>query len=82
MKKVLFYHEEQKLGFDLQGSKSRCFISSKCFVLLNDGKKNRRRRLGAIFKSIGKCVLRIMDFILALSTIIGFALLVMNYFGW
>lgn len=82
MKKIIFYHEELKLGFRLPGSKSRCSISSRSIVLLNDGKKKCRKRLGAIFKSIGKWVLRLMDFILALSTIIGFTLLVKNYLGW
>ena len=82
MLKLIFYHEEQKLGFELQGSKSRCSISNRSFVLLNGGKKRGRKRLGNIFKRIGKWILRLMDFILALSTIIGFTLLIKNYLGW
>ena len=82
MRKKIVYHEEQKLGFEFHGSKSRCSISSKRFVLLDNGKKKGRKRLGTIFKSLGKWVLKIMDFILILGTIIEFALLIKNYFGW
>ena len=80
MKIVFFYHEEQKLGFELQGSKSRCSISNRSFVLLNDGKKRSRKRLGRTFRSIGKVLKMIAKVIIALGTIAELALLLLNNF--
>lgn len=81
MRKIIF-HEMRVQGTWLSGSKSRCSISSREVVLLNDGKKRSRKRLGTIFKSIGKWVLKIMEFILALGTIVEFALFIKNWLGW
>lgn len=47
-------------GTWLSGSKSHCSISSKEVVLLNDGKKRRHFKIGAIFKSIGKMLLKVL----------------------
>lgn len=80
MQKLIFYQEEQKLGFELHGSKSRCFISNRNFVLLNDGKKKGRKRLGKIFKSIGKVLKTIAEVIIALGTIAELTLFILNYF--
>ena len=80
MKKVYFYHEEQKLGFELQGSKSRCSISNRSFVLLYDGKRRGRKRLGKIFKSIGKVLKTIAKVIIALGTIAELTLFILNNF--
>ena len=80
MRKFIFYHEEQKLGFELHGSRSRCFISNKSFVLLNDGKKRGRRRQSKIFKSIGKLLKAITKVIIALGTIAELTLLILNIF--
>lgn len=81
MKKIIF-HETQVQGTWLSGSKSRCSISSREVVLLNDGKKRSRRKLGAIFKSIGKVALKVVEVILALATLAEFISLIMNWLGW
>ena len=80
MLKLFFYHEEQKLGFELQGSKSRCSISNRSFVLLNDGKKRSRKRLGRTFESIGKVLKTIVEVIIALGTIAELTLFILNNF--
>ena len=80
MRKFIFYHEEQRQGFWLLGSKSRCSISSRRVVLLINGKKRDRKRLGAIFKSIGKLLKAITKVIIALGTIAELTLLILNIF--
>ena len=40
MRRFIFYHEEQRQGFWFLGSKSRCSISSRRVVLLNNGNDN------------------------------------------
>ena len=69
MRKFIFYHEEHKLDFKLHGSKSRCSISNRSIVLLNDGKKKGRKRLGVIFKSICNVLITITKLIVAIGTI-------------
>ena len=81
MKKIIF-HETRVQGTWRSGSKSRCSISSREVVLLNDGKKRSRRRLGTIFKSIGKAVLNIAKVIIAFGTIAKLTLFIINWLGW
>ena len=78
----LIIRETRVHGTWFSGSKSRCSISSKKVVLLNDGKKRSRRRLGAIFKSIGKVVLNTVKVIIALGAIAKLALFVLRWLGW
>ena len=59
MRKFIF-HEMRVQGIWLSGSKSHCSISSTEVVLLNDGKKRRHSKIGAIFKSIGKLLLKLL----------------------
>lgn len=80
MKKIIFYHEELKLGFRLPGSKSRCSISSRSVVLLNDGKKRGPKRPGQIFKSIGKVLLKVIEIFLAIGTLAELMLFILNHF--
>jgi hypothetical protein len=82
MLKIILYHEEQRQGFWLLGSKSRCSISSRRVVLLNNGKKRGRRRIGPIFKSFWKIFRKCVEFILALGFIAKLALLVLSWLGW
>ncbi len=82
MRKLFFYHEEQKLGFGLHGSESRCSISSKRVVLLLNGKKRGRKRLGAIFKSIGKFVLKVIDLVLLFGPLFELTLIIAKWLGW
>lgn len=80
MKKIIF-HETRVQGTWLSGSKSRCSISSRDIVLLDDDNKKSRKRLGAIFRSIGKIILRIIDFIRALGTFADLVLFIWNRYG-
>ena len=82
MRKLLFYHEELKLCFKLPGSKSRCSISSRRVVLLLNGKKRGRKRLGAIFKSIGKVVLKVIDLVLLFGPLFELTLIIAKWLGW
>ena len=81
MKKIIYCEKRVRRTW-LSGSKSRCSISSRKVVLLNDGKKRSRKRLGAIFRKIGKVVLGIIEVILALGTLADFALFIWNRYGW
>ena len=74
--------EKRVQGTWLSGSKSRCSISSRKVVLLNDGKKRSRRRLGAIFKSIVKVALKTIDVIIALGALAELVLLILGWLGW
>lgn len=82
MRIFILNHEEQKLGFELHGSESRCSISSRRVVLFNNGKKRGRRRLGPIFKSLWKMFRKCVEFILALGFIAKLALLILSWLGW
>jgi hypothetical protein len=81
MKKITIL-ETRVQGTWLSGSKSRCSISSRKVVLLNDGKKRSRRRLGAIFKSIVKVALKTIDVIIALGALAELVLLILGWLGW
>ncbi len=78
----LIIREKRVQGTWLSGSKSRCSISSRIVVLLNDGKKRSRRRLGAIFKSICKVALKAVEVIIALGALAELALLIIGWLGW
>jgi hypothetical protein len=82
MRRFIFYHEEQRLGFRLLGSGSRCSISSRRVVLLNNGKKKGRKRFGAIFKSLWKTFRKCVELVLALGFIAKLALLILSWLGW
>ena len=66
----------------LSVSWNRCSISSLVVVLLQGEKKRGRRRLGAIFKSYGKGLLKTVEVIVALSTFVELALKIMNWINW
>ena len=70
------------LGIWLSISRNRCSISSLEVVLIQSGKKTRRRRLGAIFKSIGKVLLKAIELIVALSPFVELILVIKNWLGW
>ena len=80
MRKKIIYHEEQKLGFELHGSRSRCSISNRRFVLLDNGKKKGRKRLGSIFKSIGKVLRMVVKVIIAIGAIAELVLFILKTF--
>ena len=66
----------------LSGSKSRCSISSSERVLLIDGKKRRRSKIGAIFKKIWKGIIIMVEIVLALDSLLDFASVFMNWLAW
>lgn len=66
----------------LSVSWNRCSISSLMVVLLQGEKKRGRRRLGTIFKSYGKGLLKTVEVIVALSTFVELALKIMNWINW
>ena len=66
----------------LSGSKSRCSISSSERVLLIDGKKRRRSKIGAIFKKIWKGILIVIELVLALDSLLDFASVILNWLAW
>ncbi len=76
------FHETRIQGVRLSISRNRCSITRWRLVLLNDGKKRRRSKIGAIFKSIGKVILKTVEVIVALSPFIELALIILNYIGW
>ena len=81
MRKNLF-RETRIQGIWLSISGNRCSITRWTLVLLKDGKKIGRQRLGAIFKSIGKVLLKTVKVIVALSPFIELALIILNYGRW
>ena len=66
----------------LSGSKSRCSISSSERVLLIDGKKRRRSKIGAIFKKIWRGIIIMVEIVLALDSLLDFASVIMNWLAW
>ena len=74
--------EKRVQGTWLSGSKSRCSISSRERVLLIDGKKRRRSKIGAIFKRVGKVLLKTIEVVIALSPFVELALIILNWLGW
>ena len=80
MRKFINFHEEHKLDFKLRGSKSRCSISNRSIVLLNDGKKNGRKRLGIFFKSFCKVLKTVAKVIIAIGAIAELVLFILKTF--
>lgn len=78
----LKFREMRVQGTWLSGRKGRWSYSSKEVVLLNDGKKRNRRRLGTIFKSIRKVAKWIIGIVLALGYIAKLALFIINKFNY
>jgi len=74
--------EKRVQGTWLSGSKSRCSISSREVVLLNDDNKRCRRRLGMIFKKVGKVLFTIVEVILAMGAIAELTLFVLKNLSW
>lgn len=74
--------EKRVQGTWLSGSKSRCSISSRERVLFIDGKKRRRSKIGAIFKRVGKVLLKTIEIVVALSPFVELALIILNWLGW
>ena len=81
MKKFIF-HEMRVQGTWLSGSKSHCSISRTERVLLIDEKKKKHPKIGAIFKKIWDITKIVIEFILAMATLIEFASLLLNLPIW
>lgn len=79
---IIIIREKRVQGTWLSGSKSRCSISSIERVLLIDGKKRRRSKIGAIFKKIWKGILIMVEIVLALDSLLDFASVIMNWLAW
>lgn len=74
---------EKRIRFvRLSISKNRCSISSLEVVLLKNGKKRKRSKIGAIFKKIWRGILMLIELILALDTLLGFTSFITNWFNW
>lgn len=81
MTKIII-RERRVQGTWLSGSKSRCSISSTERVLLIDGKKKTRPKIGAFFEKIWKSVHSIVNIVTTLDNIKDFALILMTWLGW
>ena len=81
MRKFIF-HETRVQGTWRSGSKSHCSISSREVVLLNDGKKRRHSKIGAIFKSIGKQLLKLLIAIASGVIVEILVSFIMTFLGW
>ena len=79
MKKIIF-RETQVQGTWLSGSKSRCSISSTEKVVEVEEKKRKRLKIGAIFKSVGKWLLKVADVIVAIGSIAGLISFILSFF--
>ena len=77
----IHFREMRVQGTWLSNSKNRWSYTSREVVLLNDGKKRSRRRLGAIFKSICKVGKLVIDVVLSVVDISKLALLLKNIFN-
>lgn len=81
MKRFVFRKTKIR-GIWSSGSKSRCSISSTERVLLIDGKKKTRPKIGAFFEKIWTSVLSIVNIVTTLDTFKDFALIIMTWLGW
>ena len=81
MRNFIFRKSQVKISW-LSGSKSRCSISSSERVLLIDGKKRRRSKIGAIFKKIWRGIIIMVEIVLALDSLLDFASVIMNWLAW
>ena len=68
--------------FRLSISRNRCSISSVEVVLLKNGKKRKRSKIGAIFKKIWKGILTLINLISALDAFLDFTSFIANWFNW
>lgn len=84
MKKIIIIRVVRVLGIrHHRGSESRCSISSRGIVLLNDGKKSNRRRLGGFFKKLGKWLFYIIMVIInAFEKITDFVSFILDFLNW
>ena len=82
MRKFIFYYEESKLFYRLSGSKSRCSISRKSFILFNDGEQKDPKKLNVFFKRFCKVCRKVIEIVLSLGVIAKLALLIMNWLDW
>lgn len=79
MKKIIF-RETQVQGTWRSGSKSRCSISSTEKVVEVEDKKRNRLKIGAIFKSVGKWLPKVVDVIVAVGSIAGLISFILSFF--
>ena len=79
MKKIIF-RETQVQGIWRSGSKSRCSISSTEKVVEVEDKKRNRLKIGAIFKSVGKWLPKVVDVIVAVGSIAGLISFILSFF--
>lgn len=80
--RIIIFRETRVQTTWLSGSKSRCSISSSEKVLLIDGKKRRRSKIGAIFKKIWRGVLTLVEIVLALDSLLDFVSVILNWLTW
>ena len=81
MRNFIFHSKRVQGAWHRIGSKSRCSYISVEEVLLFDGKKRKRLKLGALFKKIGKWALKVIKIILALGAISDFVSLILSLLG-
>lgn len=69
-------------GVRLSISRNRCSITRWKLVLFNNVKKRRRSKIGAIFKRVGKVLLKTIEVVVAVSPFVELALIILNWLGW
>ena len=81
MHKIVF-RETRVQGTWRSGSKSRCSITSTEKVVEIEEKKKKKKRLkiGAIFKSIDKWIVKAADVIVAIGSIAGLITFILSFF--
>ena len=79
MSKIIF-RETRVQGTWRSGSESRCSISSTEKVVEIEEKKRKRLKMGAIFKSIGKWMVKATDVIVAIGKIAGLITFILSFF--
>ncbi len=72
--------ETRVQGTWLSGSKSRCSISSTGKVVEIEEKKRKRLKIGAIFKRIGKWIVKASAVIVAIGSIARLITLIISFF--
>lgn len=79
MSKIIF-RETRVQGTWRSGSESRCSISSTEKVVEIEEKKRKRLKIGAIFNSIGKWMVKATDVIVAIGSIAGLITFILSFF--
>lgn len=79
MSKIIF-RETRVQGTWRSGSESRCSISSTEKVVEIEEKKRKRLKIGAIFKSICKWMVKATDVIVAIGSIAGLITFILSFF--